>query len=488
MIRAFAMKPLTLAAWCAALLLAANLFAHTVALRLLLLVAGCALAALALARGPAGGAPSQVRALPWLLLPFALWAAWAALSIRWSIDPARSLKEFKNEVLYTSVAFWLCYVAAQARGAPRAFLAVLSIGAVGVCAVGIYQFWFPAHEIRALDLWVGPGDRSSELLTLMPGALAGAWLSRKLGKPRALGAAALALAALFALSAFTTLNRTVWIGFSVELIIIGALLLPRLGRPFGTRAKVAAGLGALAGAWLSRKLGMPRGLGAAALALAALFALSAFTTLNRTVWIGFSVELIIIGALLLPRLGRPFGTRAKVAAGLGALAIVAGGIAVMIAVQQERFGPHVERTLEKDPRLDVWAAAIRMIERRPLTGLGFGRGIERHILRAEFPNRYHEYSLWHAHNVLLEVGVELGIPGMALLILLLAATLYQGWKLARGPDQIAAACGVALIAVVAGTLVRNMTDVLWVRQNSLLYWGVVGALLAWGQGRSKPAA
>jgi len=414
MIRAFAMKPLTLAAWCAALLLAANLFAHTVALRLLLLVAGCALAALALARGPAGGAPSQVRALPWLLLPFALWAAWAALSIRWSIDPARSLKELKNEVLYTSVAFWLCYVAAQARGAPGAFLAVLSIGAVGVCAVGIYQFWFPAHEIRALDLWVGPGDRSSELLTLMPGALAGAWLSRKLGKPRALGAAALALAALFALSAFTTLNRTVWIGFSVELIIIGALLLPRLGRPFGTRAKVAAGL--------------------------------------------------------------------------GALAIVAGGIAVMIAVQQERFGPHVERTLVEDPRLDVWAAAIRMIERRPLTGLGFGRGIERRILQAEFPNRYHEYSLWHAHNVLLEAGVELGIPGMALLVLLLGATLYQGWKLARGPDPIATACGAALIAVVAGMLVRNMTDVLWVRQNSLLYWGVVGALLAWGQRRSKPAA
>jgi hypothetical protein len=25
-----------------------------------------------------------------------------------------------------------------------------------------------------------------------------------------------------------------------------------------------------------------------------------------------------------------------------------------------------------------------------------------------------------------------------------------------------------------------MTDTLWLRQNALLYWGVVGVLLAWG--------
>jgi len=39
--------------------------------------------------------------------------------------------------------------------------------------------------------------------------------------------------------------------------------------------------------------------------------------------------------------------------------------------------------------------------------------------------------------------------------------------------------------VVVGMLTRNMTDVLWVRQNSLLYWGVVGTLLGWGQVRRR---
>ena len=70
----------------------------------------------------------------------------------------------------------------------------------------------------------------------------------------------------------------------------------------------------------------------------------------------------------------------------------------------------------------------------------------------------------------------------------------RGWKRLHqlvylaGVLAVVAACGTALVAVVAGMLVRNMTDVLWVRQNSLLYWGVVGVLLAWGEVRRKPAA
>jgi hypothetical protein len=39
---------------------------------------------------------------------------------------------------------------------------------------------------------------------------------------------------------------------------------------------------------------------------------------------------------------------------------------------------------------------------------------------------------------------------------------------------------MALLGVLAGMLVRNMTDSLLVRQNALLFWGVSGVLLAWG--------
>jgi hypothetical protein len=48
----------------------------------------------------------------------------------------------------------------------------------------------------------------------------------------------------------------------------------------------------------------------------------------------------------------------------------------------------------------------------------------------------------------------------------------------RVPDDLSVACGLAVIGVVAGMVVRNMTDTLWVRQSALLYWGVLGVLFA----------
>jgi len=76
--------------------------------------------------------------------------------------------------------------------------------------------------------------------------------------------------------------------------------------------------------------------------------------------------------------------------------------------------------------------------------------------------------------------VQLGITGFVLLWILLGATVREAWRLARSPDTLASACGIALLRIVAGMLIRNMTDVLWVRHNALVYWALVGVLLAWG--------
>ena len=103
------MNPLSAAAWVAAFFLCANLFSHTVALRLLLLILGLALVAAAIWKGR-----HALRITPPLWLPFLAWGAWAALSPAWSLEPARSLKEFQNEIGYCGLAFWFCYLAAQA--------------------------------------------------------------------------------------------------------------------------------------------------------------------------------------------------------------------------------------------------------------------------------------------------------------------------------------------------------------------------------------
>src|SRR5438874_13322853 len=127
------MNALSLCAWTAALFLASTVFAHNVALRLILLALATAMAVLALARG-------SLKALPAIWVPFVAWAAWAALSLSWSLELGRSEKEFCNEVIYTGLALFVCHIGAQAKEAQRVFLAVMATAAVLACAAALYAF------------------------------------------------------------------------------------------------------------------------------------------------------------------------------------------------------------------------------------------------------------------------------------------------------------------------------------------------------------
>lgn len=404
-------------AWVAALFLAVDLFPHTVAMRLLLLVGGVALAVIGMGLRKARAAGTEVDLVPPLLLPFALWATWAALSLLWSTEPARSLKEFKNEIGYVLLAFWMCYIAAQHRAAPRIFAGVVGVGALLACAVVLYFFWFPAPWVLRLGLHNGPGDQTSALLTLMPCALVGAWLAAKRKMRRSVRLASIALPVVFVASAYATLNRTVWLGFAAEVLLLGVLLRNQLG--FVEQRRTGSGR-----------------------------------------WWVVVVALVVVGA----------------------------GVGTMLYMQRDRTEHGWARPLTGDLRLKLWPDVVRSIKERPLTGYGFGRGMIRHSLFRELDN----HALWNAHNLVLSVAVQLGLPGVALLLVLLYATARAGWRLARSSDPVTAACGAALVAVVCGMFIRNMTDMLWARQNALLYWGVVGALLAWGRGGSaahySPAA
>jgi O-antigen ligase len=207
-------------------------------------------------------------------------------------------------------------------------------------------------------------------------------------------------------------------------------------------------------------------------ALAALFLASAYTASSRTVWPALAVQFVLLGALFLMRAHLSGRTTPRyIAASAAALTIAAtiACVAMTVRVQADRS------PLESDARLALWPKVVERIAERPLTGYGFGRG----MLRESFTKATGgvDTNLWHTHNLVLEAAVQTGIPGLLLLVVLLGAVLREGWKRALRPEEAAAACGIALIAVVAGMLVRNMTDVLLARQSSLLYWGVVGMLL-----------
>lgn len=391
LLRSPAMSALRSAAPAAALFLASALFSHNVALRLILLALATALC-VAAALKERGALPPP----PPIWLAFALWAAWAALSLAWSQEPARSEKELRNEVIYVAFAFAVCYVAARAQNALRTVPPIACGAAALLCLVALYDFVFDA-EGYATGWHGGPGDLSSAVLTLFPCAALAGWYARERGLVR-VQAAAWTTTALLLAAAHTTGNRTVWLGLGLELVLVVALLYLRAAR-----------------------------------------------------------------------LGRPWLPARTVAVICAVLALA--GLAMAAHVQRER-----PRALENDLRLQLWPVVIEHIKERPLAGYGFGRGLLRESLTA----RTAVTNLWHAHNLFLDVVVQTGVIGLALFLYLLGATVRAGWRLAGAQPALASACGVALVAVVAGMLARNMTDVLWLRQNSLLFWGVVGLLMSWG--------
>jgi O-antigen ligase len=391
------MNLLTAVACLAAAFLSASLFSHTVALRLTLLLVGTTLAAVAAWRNR-----SDIRALPPIWLPFLLWAAWAALSVVWSVEPERTLKELRNEIWYAALALWMCFVGAQAAHAWRIFMPLVGASAAAVIAIALREFSI-GPERYLTGLHGGPGHHSSALLTLMPCVLMTAWYGWRAG--------------------------------------------------WSLRAQLPS--------WM----------------MALLILVSAYFTLNRTVWVGLALQFFLVCVFVLLRhrasAGPPKAARARLAVGALVVAIVAGTAIALSAVQAKRGGG----SLMQDTRFALWPEIVERIGERPFTGYGFGRGLLRAPLQAEF--RELDAFLWHAHNIFLEALLQLGVPGLALLLLLLGAILRAGWRAARDASDLRAACGMALIAVVAGMLVRNMTDTLFVRQNALLFWGVVGVLLAW---------
>lgn len=375
--------------WVAALLLATCLFSHTIALRLLLLALGIVLTATILGRD------RELQRLPPIWIPFALWAAWAALSLAWSVEPERSLKEWRNEVFYAGATLWVCFVAAQARDAAKIFLPIVGGAAIVACVFALELFLRGGD--RNLGGWHGgAGHHSSALLMLTPCAIMTAWYARRRGW-RAVMLVAAGMTALFLASAYATLNRTVWLGLAVEFALIASLVLIRSASPRQRTRRIFA---------------------------------------------------------------------------LFAIVLTLGAGAAVHTSQAERGA----RALDQDTRLLLWPEVLKLSAERPLTGYGFGRGILRGELQEEL--RIVDAQLWHAHNLFLDAMLQVGLPGLLLFVLLLGAIVRQGWRLARRTEDYAVAAGIALIAVVAGIAARNLTDTLLVRQNALLFWGLVGVLLA----------
>lgn len=391
-----AMDIRTMAAWAAAFFLASSLFSHDVALRLVLLALTAVLAACMAA---VRKWRTNVRLLPPIWLPFALWGGWAALTLVWSIDPELTGKEWQNEVLYTALALVACHIAAQAPRSHRAFLMVGAAAALLLC-LSAFSSFMPGRPLGPEGWHGGPGNLSGVLLVIVPCAATTGWYAFRTGRAH--------------------------VGFAAVAVTVA---------------------GVLAG----------------------------YTTLNRTVWIAFTAQALLSGALLLFRPSAKRDSRTVAIAAVAATLVIVTGAAMAALTHEERVETSAAVSLGNDPRIQLWAVAAPLAMDHPLTGYGFGRGMLHEPLLRATGNP----MLWHSHNLFIDAAMQTGLPGLLLLLVLHGSIVVAGWRFSRSGNDHTAACGVALVAIVAGMVIRNMTDLVSLRHVALAYWSVVGVLIAW---------
>jgi O-antigen ligase len=99
---------------------------------------------------------------------------------------------------------------------------------------------------------------------------------------------------------------------------------------------------------------------------------------------------------------------------------------------------------------------------------------------------FNDSVLWHSHNLFLEVLLQVGLVGLVLFILLIGSLLRSAVRHLRSDDHSQSVLGVVAAMIILGMLIRNMTDMLWVRAAALTFWGALG--LVFGLASRRDAA
>ena len=133
-----------------------------------------------------------------------------------------------------------------------------------------------------------------------------------------------------------------------------------------------------------------------------------------------------------------------------------------------------------DGRVEIWSRAIYMIQDFSFTGIGMGSYGD--VADMLYPFFLAEPgSIPHAHNLLLQVAVDLGVPGLVAWLAILLVVVFVSWKVykygRKFQDGWITALGAGFFAAQVALMVHGLTDaVTWgmVRPAPLVWvlWGL----------------
>lgn len=193
-------------------------------------------------------------------------------------------------------------------------------------------------------------------------------------------------------------------------------------------------------------------------------------TRSRGAWIAAAVSIII---LLLLRDRRSWLLLLLAGVGLLFLAYQFGVTNILeTAVYSNSIG-------DWDGRLEIWTRAVNLTRDFPFTGIGLGSF-------KDLAERFYAYDIYapeyipHAHNLFMQITVDLGIPGIVAWLSILLTMIYISWQVYKTGrttnDFLFTGIGAALVVSQIALGVHGVTDaVTWgmVRPAPLLWiiWG-----------------
>lgn len=136
-------------------------------------------------------------------------------------------------------------------------------------------------------------------------------------------------------------------------------------------------------------------------------------------------------------------------------------------------------------RLEVWSRALQMIQDFPLTGIGMGAF--KPVVNALYPffMLIPNADVPHAHNLILQIAVDLGLPGLIAWLALWGLVCVAAWQAYRRGQRASnlwlAGLGAGLLASQAALAVHGLTDaVTWGVRPAVVVWAIWGlAAAAW---------
>lgn len=199
-------------------------------------------------------------------------------------------------------------------------------------------------------------------------------------------------------------------------------------------------------------------------------------TKSRGAWIAFAGVLVLL-AILRWRWGW-----LALAGALGAAIVGVASLGVVPALDLLATSDTISGM---DSRIEIWSRAIYMIQDFPFTGIGMGSFTQ--VADMLYPFFLAEPgTIMHAHNLFLQIPVDVGIPGFTAWLAILLLVVMACWRVYRHgrevKDEWIAGVGTGLLASQLALTIHGLTDaVTWglVRPSPLIWalWGT--AMAAW---------